>query len=117
MTEVRPLSDRHHPVPPATNRYEVRVVRSTAGGDDDDSWRTIALTEEYADAAQVAAALVAAGGPWQYAEVWGPDDEAEEAGHRGVRSRFPEPSHDEAREMWLTAADSHYSEGYSDLKH
>ena len=112
-TTQRPMSDRHHEPPDAEHRFEVRIAES--GPDEEAPWRSVAFAVGYEDAARVAAALVsAAGGDRVFTEVWGPGDGRSD--HR-VLARFPLPSREEQQAMWLEAADKHFAEGYSDLRH
>lgn len=108
----RPLSDRRHDLPARPHPHEVRVWTEEQG------WHTIALSAEHDDGVAVARALIAGGDPrFSYAEVWGPDEEEEPTrGHRTVTARLPETSRDERHEMWLRAADEHYTTGYTDSK-
>ncbi len=109
MTE-RPLSDRRHKVAgPPTQCWEVRGWQPPPGAADDrEGWRTLAWSTTHDDAVVVANALVAGSGPpFDYVEVWGPAEA--DGGRSHVCDRFPEPSPDERREMWLRAVTTTFS--------
>lgn len=110
MTE-RPLSDRkHRETSPPGACWEVRGWQPPTGPvPDERGWRTLAWSPSHDDAVIVASALVSGSDhPFEFVEVWGPGEA--EGGRSHVCERFPEPSSDERREMWLRAAREHYSD-------
>ena len=63
---TRPLSERHHDLPPLDAVHEVRVW-------DESGWRTLCCCALPEDAALVASAIVSsADHPVEFAEVWAP---------------------------------------------
>lgn len=107
----RPLSDRRHRQLTAPGAcWEVRGWTPPSGPEPDErGWRTLAWSPSHEDAVMLATALVQGSGhPLEYVEVWGPEDE--DGGRSHVCERFPEPSSDERREMWLRAATEHFSD-------
>lgn len=122
----RPMSERKHVVPaPPPHCWEVRGWQPPPRGSDEAlGWRTVAFSPSHDDAVVIAHALVAGNGPdegatlasvpatpFTYVEVWGPSEQ--EGGRSHTCERYPEPSPDERREMWLRAASSLYTDGLS----
>lgn len=106
----RPLTDRRHLAgAPPSQCWEVRGWTPPArAADDREGWRTVAFTATHDDAVVVANALVAGTEhSYDFIEVWGPPEV--DGGRSHVCDRFPEPSPDERREMWMRAASATYS--------
>jgi len=111
----RPLSDRRHHEPTGVC-WEVRAWSEPPGNVPDvQGWRSVAWSAEHDDAVLVARSLVTGPEhPYEFVEVWGPGSEVGGRSHQC--ERFPEPSSDEKREMWLRAAAAHFTDGM-DLPH
>ena len=108
----RPLSDRKHREPVVSAAcWEVRAWQQPARREpDEQGWRSLAWCPSHDDAAAIARALVVGSShPFEFVEVWGPGEE--QGGRTHVCERFPEPSADERRAMWLRAASEHYTDG------
>lgn len=106
----RPMTDRRHLVcEPPERCWEVRGWAPPArSADDREGWRTVAFTASHDDAVVVANALARGEEhPYTYVEVWGPPET--DGGRSHVCDRFPEPTRDERREMWMQAASAIYS--------
>ncbi|MDD7939940.1 hypothetical protein PHK61_16085 [Actinomycetospora lutea] len=105
----RPLSDRRRHQH-AELEWEVRGWSDPPGHrPDEEGWRSLGWSESHDDAVVLARALTMAG-QVEYAEVWGPCEEAT-PGRTRVCERFPEPDAEERRALWLRAAAEHYTDG------
>ncbi len=113
----RPLSDRKHRDQTVSGPcWEVRAWEPPPPRTPDErGWRTLAWSPNHDDAVVLARALVdGSDHPFEYVEVWGP---AEAAGGRShTCERFPEPTPEERREIWMRAATTHYSDGLDLIK-
>jgi hypothetical protein len=103
----RPLSDRRrhkHDV----LEWEVRGWTDPPGNRPEvEGWRSLGWSETHDDAVALARAITEAG-RYEFAEVWGPAEDSS-SGRTRTCERFPEPSPEERRALWLRAASERYT--------